>query len=194
MQPSEHGFAGKTRPNMQPRITDAKHTHRADTVETCQCQPTSNEDRGFVFAMFARADGHRCGRIDQQIRRESPRGFKLFDVVFACAGGDTPVDRFHRIARGVQPRLHIFQPWTECRRSVRTETQTIREASHGNVELPRIEVLVAGDVSVQGNPHSNSRPEPCATAVSAVRIDGAFGYVARPTRPWHTPFQRPLTP
>ena len=156
---------------------DTHHTHRANSVQACQRQASSDVHGNGVLAAWLGADRHRRGRVKQQITGQSLRSLVLLDVRFARASRHSPVDVSNRVAPLVLPRLDVLDPSTQERRPIGAVAEAISQPFDRNHELPPVQRIVCFEVPFQVD--LNSTEGRCRTGLPSrqVRCGNTWGTI-----------------
>src|SRR5205823_4696615 len=109
----------------------------------------------------------------------------FLDVDLAGPRRDPPIDRPHRIARQVRPRLHELDARTEKWRMVRPVAEAVGQLLHGEHELLPAQCVAGVEISVHRILRSKDGR---ARGASQGRVGTA---PARRARPWLAPRARP---
>ena len=148
VEPAEHRESRERRTDQEAPPTDPEAADGARPVEAGQRQPSGDRHGRLVLRRLPAPGRHRRRGVDEHPGRDPAWGFVFLDVDLPDPRGDAPVDRLHRIARLVEPRLLVLAPAPLEDRVVAAVAEAVGEATDRHLVATGVEERRGGKFEV----------------------------------------------
>ena len=139
VEPEEHAVARQAWLGIECAFAAADYADRAHSIQRGQSQPPGDL---YCPGVLARADAghaHRAGGVDEQVNRHLLWRLVFLDEWPAHAGGDAPVDLFHRVAGLVRAALRVLDAGADKWRRIGAVLQAVSQPANGDGELASVQ-------------------------------------------------------